>query len=201
LATSVVAFLGNATRFGTIVLIPIDLTKLNNLAPIWIGAVLFPGAMFVALMSPWAGRLADKKGPRLPVTWGCGFIVAGNVLTAFFPGGAPWGSALGMALYGVGFAMLQSPLIAAATKIVPRSQTGVGIGIFMMIFFLGGATGVALSVTTLELQSVGAASWLGLDLGGGGPFSNALLVLTILAFIGLALVPLVPGAELVEDRD
>ncbi len=193
LATSVVAFLTNATRFGTIVLVPIFLTQLNQLEPIWVGAVLFPGALAIALLSTRAGSWADRVGPRVPIGTGCVFIVLGNLISAYFPGGSPLGVAAGMGLYGVGFALIQSPSVSAASQIVAPRQAGVGMGMFMMIFFIGGATGVALSVTSVELQAEGAASWIGLDLGAGNRFSNAILVLTGLAVTALAFVPGLPS--------
>lgn len=200
LATMSTAFLVNATRFGTIVLVPIFLTNVNGLEPIWIGAVLFPGALAIALLSRRAGRLADEHGPRAPVSVGTLFIVAGNLVAAYHAGGEPLGVAVGMGLYGVGFALIQSPLVSATSQIVPRNMTGVGMGIFMMVFFVGGAFGTALSVTTVELQASDAPSWLGFDLGAGAPFSNGILVLTGLAILAVTLVPLLPKGKLSTDE-
>ena len=139
LAVAFVAFVSNATRFGTIVLVPIFLTEVNHVAPAMIGAVLLPGAISIALLSPRAGALADRFGPRPPVAFGMTFIVLGNLVTAYFAGGDLYGMGLGMGLYGVGFAMIQTPCISAVSQIVPTTQIGVGTGMFMMIFFIGGA--------------------------------------------------------------
>jgi MFS family permease len=98
-----------------------------------------------------------------------------------------------MGLYGVGFAMIQTPCVSAVSQIVPKSQIGVGTGMFMMIFFIGGAVGVATSMTALEFQAVDAVSWLGLELGAGARFSNALLLLTVMALVGLGFLPALPS--------
>ena len=198
MATTFIAFLSNATRFGTIVLVPIVLTVVHELSPIWIGVVLFPGALAIAIISRRAGALADRVGPRKPVAVGTLFIVAGNLIAAAYVGDSAVGVTIGMLLYGIGFALIQSPLVAAASQLVPRRMTGVGIGIFMMIFFVGGAFGTAVSVITVELQAVDAASWIGLDLGLGGRYSNAILVLNVLALLGVALVNLLPRGRLSE---
>jgi EmrB/QacA subfamily drug resistance transporter len=192
MATTFIAFLTNATRFGTIVLVPIFLTEVNGLEPIWIGVVLFPGALAIAVLSTRSGKLADKVGPRLPVGIGAVCLVLGNLITAYYTGPSPIGVAVGMGLYGVGFAGIQSPLVSAASQLVPERMTGVGMGIFMMIFFIGGAFGTALSVTTVELQAADAASWLGLSLQGGERYSNGILVLTGLAVLSVLLVPVLP---------
>lgn len=194
-STAAVATLTNASRFGTIVLVPIFLTKVNGLEPLWVGAVLFPGAMAIAFLSQKAGAMADQLGPRVPVAFGSTCIIIGNVVSAWFAGGTMWGVAAGMLLYGVGFAFIQTPLLSAASQVLPASLTGVGMGIFMMIFFIGGAVGVALSVTTVELQAVDAVSWLGWDNGAGARYSNAILMLTGLSIVGASLIPMLPTKD------
>lgn len=193
--TAFVAFLTNATRFGTIVLVPIFLTEINGLEPVWIGAVLFPGALAIAVLSTRAGSWADRVGPRLPIGTGSIFVVMGNLICAYFAGGSPIGVAVGMGLYGVGFAFIQSPSVSAASQIVAPGQAGVGMGIFMMTFFIGGAVGVALSVTAVELQAVEALSWIGLSQVEGARFSNAILVLTGLAVVAVLALPSLPSRE------
>lgn len=193
LAVAFVAFLSNATRFGSIVLVPIFLSEVNHVEPAMVGAVLLPGAVAIALLSTKAGAAADRFGPRAPVAFGMSFIVFGNLVTAYFAGGSLLGVAVGMGLYGVGFAMIQTPCVSAVSQIVPKSQIGVGTGMFMMIFFIGGAVGVATSMTALEFQAVDAVSWLGLELGAGARFSNALLLLTVMALVGLGFLPALPS--------
>ncbi len=200
-ATTGVAFLVNATRFGTIILVPIFLTEVNELSPIWIGAVLFPGALAIAVLSHRAGGWADRVGTRRPVSVGVFFVVAGNLVAAFFAGGSPVGVAVGMGLYGIGFALIQSPCVSAVSQIVPKPMIGVGLGIFMMIFFIGGAFGTALSVTAVELQGAGATSWLGFDNGDGAAFSNGILVLTGLALLAVVVMPFVPNQPMGADED
>ena len=191
--SSVVAFLINATRFGTIVLVPIFLIEVNEVSPVTVGLVLLPGALFIALLSPSTGRLGDRVGARIPVAIGAVLIVAGNLVTAFTAGGPIIGPTIGMGLYGLGFAFIQSPIVSATSQILPVRLAGSGMGIYMMIFFLGGAFGVALSVTAVELQPAGVAPWLGFTAGPGAVYSNAIFTLTILALIAIALVPGVPG--------
>jgi DHA2 family metal-tetracycline-proton antiporter-like MFS transporter len=189
----VVAALVNATRFGTIVLVPILLVEVQSSSPLMVGAVLAPGALAIAILSPPAGRWADVVGARRPVVVGTVFVALAIIVTALSAGVSIWGITAGMTLYGLGFSLIQSPLMSATSQILPSAQTGVGLGMFLMIFFLGGGFGVAFTVTAVELQSHDAASWLGLDLGAGGPFSNAVLCLMALALISLALTPRLAG--------
>ena len=188
-----VAFLANATRFGTIVLVPIFLIEVNEVSPITVGLVLLPGALFIAVISPVAGRVGDRLGARLPVACGTVLIIAGNIVTALTAGGPILGPTVGMGLYGLGFAFIQSPMVSATSQILPRNLAGTGMGIFMMIFFLGGAFGVAISVTVVELQAPGAAGWFGLTSGPGAVYSNAIFTLTALAVVALFLSRGIPG--------
>ena len=191
--SNVVAFLVNATRFGTIVLVPIFLIEVNEVAPITVGLVLLPGAIFIAVVSPLSGRFGDSVGARIPVTAGTLLVIAGNIVTALTAGGPIIGPTIGMALYGLGFAFFQSPLVSATSQILSPKSSGTGMGIFMMVFFLGGAFGVALSVTAVELQAPGATGWLGLTTGPGAVYSNAIFTLTALAIVALVLTPGIPG--------
>ena len=190
-----VAFLVNATRFGTIVLVPIFLIEVNQVAPIVVGLVLLPGAICIAVVSPVSGRIGDSVGARRPVVAGCALIIAGNIVTALSAGGPIAGPTVGMGLYGLGFALLQSPLVSATSQILPRRLAGTGMGIFMMIFFLGGAFGVALSVTAVELQAPTTTGWFGVVSGDGAVYSNAIFTLTGLAIVSLLLTPRIPGAR------
>ena len=191
--SSAVAFLANATRFGTIVLVPIFLIEVNQVSPVMVGLVLLPGAICVALLSPASGRLGDAIGARIPVVAGTALIIIGNIVTALTAGGPIVGPAVGMGLYGLGFALIQSPLVSAVSQILPVRLAGTGMGIFMMVFFLGGAFGVALSVTAVELQSDDAVAWIGANTGPGAVYSNAIFTLTLLAVIALVLTRWVPG--------
>ncbi len=190
-----IAFLSQATRMGTIVLVPILLHEVERLEPIWVGLVLLPGAVLVTVLSPLSGRLSDRVGARLPVTGGTACMVVGNLIVAAFAGVSVAGVTVGMTLYGLGFAFIQSPLLSATSQFVPARHTGMGVGMFMMIFFLGGAFGIALSTTVLELQGEHAQSWIGLALGEGALFSNAALTLTGLALVSLALARALPRRE------
>ena len=192
-ASCLVALLANATRYGTMVLVPIFLIEVNEVSAVTVGLVLLPGALFVATLSPKSGRIGDQYGARRPVAAGIVLIIAGNIVTALTAGGHVLGPTVGMGLYGLGFAFIQSPIVSSTSQILPRRFSGVGMGIYMMIFFVGGAVGIAISVTAVELQAPGADGWFGLTEGPGATYSNAVFTLTLLAFAALALTRWVPG--------
>ena len=197
-STLVQAFAANGTRFGTIVLIPIFLKEVNDLAPIWAGVVLFPGALAIGFLSRRAGVLADRVGPRWPVAGGTAVLLVGNLITMFYAGGSIYGVTAGMTLVGLGYAFVQTPLLSTASQVLPDRDTSGGLGIFMMILFVGGASGVALAVTVAELQPVGVASWLNLPVASPR-YSNAALSLATLGLVGVGLVPMLPDEPPPEE--
>mgnify|MGYP000229891940 FL=1 len=196
LASCVAAATTNAARFGTVVLTPIFLTEINHLEPLGVGAVLFPGAVMIALLSARAGNWADRVGARMPVVVGMIAMILGALVSAVYAGGSPIGVGVGMTLFGVGFAFTQSPLVSAVNRMLPREEAGSGVGLFMMIFFVGGAAGVAASVTAIELQPPMIDGLFGLTTGARGKFTNAILMLSTLLAVGMLFAPMLPaGAE------
>lgn len=190
-----VGFLLNATRLGIIVLVPMLLSDVNRTRPLNIGMVVFPGALAIALVSRFAGKLSDQRGARFSVVLGMVSLIAGVLVIAMFVGGSPYGVAMGMTFYGIGFGIAQSPLMSAATRLVQPAHVGIGIGIFMMTFFVGGAFGVALATTSIDLQVGQLHSWLGFHVGLGASYSNTFLLISGITVAGLLFCCLLPDAS------
>jgi MFS family permease len=135
----------------------------------------------------------------MPVLTGTIFIFIGNAVTALSAGSSVTGIAIGMGLYGMGFAMIQTPCVSAVSQIVPKNQVGVSTGMFMLIFFVGGGMGVAISVALVEMQAPDALSWIGLSAGVGARYSNAMLALSLLALTAFALIPALPSRDSMNE--
>ncbi len=192
LASCAVAAVSNAGRFGSVVVAPIVLTEVNQVKPLVVGAALLPGAVAIALLSSRAGRWADRHGPRQPVALGLVSMTLGSIIMAYFAGGSVWGLGAGLTLFGVGYALAQSPLVSTVNRILPKAQAGAGVGVFMMIFFVGGAAGVATCVTISDMYGMPGEALFGLIAPKGARFAIALLVLgalTLLAQIPARMLP------------
>lgn len=183
--------LGNAARFGTLVLVPILLEGLDQ-SPFVIGATLFPGAVAVAVLSPVAGRLADRHGPRAVVAPASLGLVAACLLSSWLVGYAAWGMAVAMTAFGVAFSFLQTPLLGSLGAVLPRERLGIGNGLYLMVFFLGGGFGVGFAVTVLGAQGADAAAWFVPVPAGLGRYANTMLALAVLAALPLPALPLLP---------
>jgi DHA2 family metal-tetracycline-proton antiporter-like MFS transporter/DHA2 family florfenicol/chloramphenicol resistance protein-like MFS transporter len=141
----------------------------------------------LAIISPLAGRLSDRIGARTPVYAGLlVMLISVLLLSAFAAGASPVVVALGMLGLGVGFAFTNSPNVNAAAAALPEESTGVGLGIFNGLFFLGGGTGPAVVGAFLAARREAGAGAInplyGLD---AAPFSDAFLLLSVALLLAL----------------
>ena len=186
-AAVIVGFLSMLVNVSCLVSIPLLVSQVNGLSPGSTGLVLAPGAVALAIISPLAGRLSDRIGAKTPVYAGLlVMLISVLFLSAFAAGASPVVVALGMLGVGVGFAFTNSPNVNAAAAALPEESTGVGLGIFNGLFFLGGGTGPAVIGAFLAARREAGAGAInplyGLD---AAPFSDAFLLLSVALLLAL----------------
>lgn len=95
------------------------------------GAATLPTILLITLLSPSAGALAQRIGPRLPMTLGPLTVAVGTVLLVGVDGGAPyWVEVLpGSVLQGLGMALTVAPLTASVLGAAPDAMAGVASGV------------------------------------------------------------------------
>ncbi|MGI8859313.1 MAG: MFS transporter [Rubrobacteraceae bacterium] len=197
LATAGVGFFFMFTNLGSLILAPLMLSEVNGLSAAGIGLVLAPGAVLVAVLSPVAGRLSDRFGSRLLVRTGLIIVLISTLfLSTVAAGNVPVLVAAGLAGQGLGFAAINSPNANAAANSLPRSESGVGLGIYQMLFFLGGGFGPAIGATFLAIrQNAEAAALNPFYLTDVAPFSDAFLLLAFSIMIALFASFGLPGSK------
>jgi len=186
-ATVVVGYFCMLANVSALVFVPLLVSEVNGLSPGQAGLVLTPSAVFLAVLSPIAGRLSDRIGVRpLIVTGLLAMLFSVFFLSTFAPGASPVFAALGMFGVGVGFALANSPNVNAAAASLPPDEVGAGLGIFNGAFFLGGGTGPAVVGALLAARrETGAEALNPLYAQLNAPFSDAFLVLTVALLIAL----------------
>ncbi|GAA0581246.1 MFS transporter [Paractinoplanes ferrugineus] len=143
---------------GFLFLNSIYLQDVRGLEPLHAGLWTLPMAATTALLSPVSGRLVAARGTRLPLTVAGVAFVAGMLpmtrLTATTP---IWLLMTCYVLFGVGFAMVNSPITNTAVSGMPREQAGVAAAIASTSRQVGGALGVAVIGAAVASTSVGFA--------------------------------------------
>lgn len=144
------AAVGFLTLFGglaTVVLVPQVVSAVNGLGSGQVGVVLTPGAIAVAILSAPAGRFSDRLGARVLVLTGLGVLTGAALLLSTVAGGPVVPIVVGMFGMGLGLALVLSPAMNAAANALPTSQSGVGLGLYQGVIFLGAGAGAAVLST------------------------------------------------------
>jgi len=187
--TIVLTFISTGAIFGMFFMVPIMLNDLYGYGPEMIGLVMFPGAMSAALMGTYGGRLADRKGGRFMVSVGIALYLASFVLLSSIAGRG--GLVLSMALIVsyVGFSFLQSSLPHTVSSELSPEDTGIGMGIYTLFFFIAGAFSAAAIGKALDIEKAGFC--LNPLSAGSSPrvwvYSNIFLALAAALLLGAAL--------------
>jgi len=95
------------------------------------GAAMLPSILLITLLSPRAGTLATRIGPRLPMTIGPLITAAGALWLTGVNGSAPyWVEVLpGSLLQGLGMATTVTPLTATVLGAAPDTLAGIASGV------------------------------------------------------------------------
>ena len=98
----------------------------------------------MAILSPFAGKLSDRLGPRAVLLVGLTFMLASAiVISSFAAGASAYVVAGGLLILGIGYAATNSPASNAASDAIPPQVAGTGLGIYQLFFFLGSGSGPA----------------------------------------------------------
>jgi EmrB/QacA subfamily drug resistance transporter len=95
------------------------------------GAAMLPTILLITLLSPSMGALAQRIGPRLPMTVGPLIVAAGALLLAGVDGSRPYVVEVlpGSLLQGLGMAIVVAPLTATVLGAAPDALAGIASGV------------------------------------------------------------------------
>ncbi|MBV9011518.1 MAG: MFS transporter [Pseudonocardiales bacterium] len=208
-AVAAIGFGAQLTNVTSNILIPLLAGRVGGLSSGEIGLVLTPGPLMMVVVSPLAGRLGDRFGPKPLIVTGLTVMLGAMLwLSATAAGNKPVLLAIGVLLLGVGSGAVNAPLTDTAARALDHRELGTGIGVYQACFFLGGAVGPALAGPFLDWRAAKLAPAINpLHIGTVVPaYSDAFLLVaavalgTVLAAAMLSPPPAAPGNAAVEGE-
>ena len=130
-AANTITFIIYGALGGTLFLLPIQLQRVVGLSALESGSALIPMTILMLLLSPLAGRLAQRTGPRLPMTVGPLVIAIGlALLVRVGPSGGYWLTIFpAVFVFGLGLSITVAPLTAAVLAAVGPEHAGIASAI------------------------------------------------------------------------
>ncbi|MEP6999067.1 MAG: DHA2 family efflux MFS transporter permease subunit [bacterium] len=110
------------------------------------GASLLPINAFMLIVSPLAGRLAERIGARIPMVLGATIAAVGMVLFARAQPGASYVTSVlpAVCVFGIGLSVFVAPLTAAVLAAVPPDRVGVASAVNNAVSRLAGLLATAI---------------------------------------------------------
>jgi len=202
-AANAITFLIYGALGGALFLLPIQLQRVVGLSALESGSALIPMTILMLLLSPLAGRCAERTGPRLPMTVGPFVAAAGlALLVRVGPGGGYWLTILpAVVVFGLGLSITVAPLTATVLAAAGPEHAGIasainndvartaGLMAVATLPLLAGITGRA--ALDPQVLSIGfrMAMWIAATLVAAGGILSYLTIRDVPAAAGRSVTP------------
>lgn len=165
---------------GAFFLLVLQLQVVLGYSALEAGSALLPVTLIMLALSSRAGALAQRIGPRLPMTVGPIGVAAGLLLWSRVDAGSGYVSVVlpGAVVFGLGLALTVAPLTATIMASADPAHLGAASGVNNAVARLAGLLVVAVLPVVVGLDAAGAPT--ALDAG----VDRAMLVAAGLAAIG-----------------
>ncbi|SDP60660.1 MFS transporter [Desulforhopalus singaporensis] len=150
--SSLAALLHYSATFAVTFLMSLYLQYIKEMSPQTAGSVLMAQPIMMAILSPLAGRIADRLEPRLLATAG---MIVTVVSVAMFIGLSPatslYAIIANLILLGTGFAFFSSPNMSAIMGAVEKRHYGLASGTVATMRLLGQMLSMAVATVVLAV--------------------------------------------------
>jgi EmrB/QacA subfamily drug resistance transporter len=149
-----VAFIISFAMMGVFFFLALYMQNVLGYTALEAGVRFLPTTLVIMVLSPLAGRLSDRIGPRWPIVAGMGLIALSLYLFSTVEVGTTFAGLLpSFLILGAGIGLTMSPMSTAAMNSVVTAKAGVASGILSMFRMIGGTFGVALLGALFQNQA------------------------------------------------
>jgi MFS family permease len=139
------SFFMYGSNFAILFLLSLYLQYIKGYGPAYAGQILLMQALLMAIVAPFAGKLADRFEPRVIATLGCAIVGIGFVLLIQLSTttSASYIS-FSLALMGLGFGLFSTPNNSAIMGAVNEQEVGVASASMNLSRTIGNLFGMSL---------------------------------------------------------
>lgn len=155
--SNIAALINYSATYGVGFLLSLYLQQIKDLTPMEAGAILVSQPIIQAALSPMAGKLSDRKEPRVLASTGMAVNALGLFLLACINPATPtWYILMDLMILGLGFALFSSPNTNAIMSSVETKLYGVASSTLSTMRLLGQmfSMGVAMLLFSVYLGKV-----------------------------------------------
>jgi EmrB/QacA subfamily drug resistance transporter len=183
---------------GVFFLLVVFLQTSLGYSPVAAGAAALPVTVLMLLLSARSGALAERIGPRIPLTVGPLLLGAGMLLMTTIDQGDSYvaGVLPPVAVFGLGLAATVAPVTATALAAADERHSGVASGVNNAVSRFAGL----LAVAALPVVAGLSGSDFQDPVAFGDGFRAAMLVAAGLAVLGAVLAFLTIRNDVLEDE-
>ena len=194
-ASNATAFLNYVSTFSIVFVFSIYLQVILHISPFISGLIILPEPVLMVLLSPVAGKLADRIGSRLIASSGM-FIIGASFLLLFLLVRVTRGDIMILlGIIGIGFGLFSAPNTNSVMGSVRREDSGIASGFLGTMRFTGQMVSIVAATLVLSLYmprsliigmfsgSIVTITPLFYDSFVNG-FRIVMLISSVLAFIG-----------------
>jgi EmrB/QacA subfamily drug resistance transporter len=139
------SFFMYSSNFAILFLLSLYLQYVQNYTPSEAGTILLVQAFAMAILAPFAGKLADRFEPRLVATAGCFIVAIGFVaLNQLSETTSAEFITLALVLNGIGFGLFSTPNNSAIMGSVDKQEVGVASASMNLSRTVGNLFGMSL---------------------------------------------------------
>lgn len=191
-----IVWLITLAQFARLVFIPLELIGIRGFSALEVGLVLTPAALASASTMPLGGWLADRVGPRIPVSPGLALITVGVFLQSRFTVDTPvWAMITAFCVQGLGTGLANMPNTLAAMDSVTANLVAQASSVRSLNRQIAGALSVAV-LTSVVVARIGVLEASGVDPQlAQDAYNQVYLIATFGAAVALVASLLLPGKE------